>query len=131
MEAIEIRPSTDQLLAAIEQLPWPEMNRLTDRLLTLRAARRAPHLSADETALFARINRVLLPADKARLHELIARREAETLTAVEQPELIELTDRLEELHADRVAALATLAQMRGVTLAAVMEQLGIRFPDHD
>ncbi len=131
METIEVRPSPDQLLAAIEQLPWPEMNRLTDRLLTLRAARRAPHLSADETALFARINRVLPAADKARLHELIARREAETLTATEQPELIELTDRLEELHADRVAALATLAQTRGVTLAAVMEQLGIRFPDHD
>jgi hypothetical protein len=42
-----------------------------------------------------------------------------------------LTDRLEVLHADRLAALAELARLRGVTLGEVMNQLGIRFPDHD
>jgi hypothetical protein len=34
------------------------------------------------------------------------------------------------LHAERLAALADLAKLRGVTLPALMDQLGIRFPDN-
>jgi hypothetical protein len=35
------------------------------------------------------------------------------------------------LHADRLAALATLAQHRGTTVDDVMQQLDMHFPDHD
>jgi hypothetical protein len=42
-----------------------------------------------------------------------------------------LTDRLELLHAERLAALTELAKLRGVTLDEVMSQLGIQFPEHD
>jgi hypothetical protein len=44
--------------------------------------------------------------------------------------MIRLTDRAEELHADRMAALVALAKCRGVSLAALMDQLGIHFPEH-
>jgi hypothetical protein len=53
------------------------------------------------------------------------------LSETEYSELASLTDRLEVLHADRMAVLATLAQCRGTTLDEVMQQLGIHFPDHD
>jgi hypothetical protein len=67
---------------------------------------------------------------KTRLQTLIARREIADLTQAEYQELTTLTDQLEELQADRLAALAELAQLRGTTLSSVMQQLGVHFPDH-
>lgn len=123
--------SAGQLLAVAEALSLSELEQLTDQMLALRARRRAPHLSADETALLARINQTLPSAAHARLRALIAKRDLEELTDTEYAELTTLTDQLEILHADRLDALATLAQLRGVTLPEIMQQLGLRFPDHD
>ena len=61
----------------------------------------------------------------------ITKRDTEELTEVEYTELASLTDRLEVLHADRIAALKTLAQHHGTTLDEVMHQLGVHLPDHD
>jgi hypothetical protein len=41
-----------------------------------------------------------------------------------------LTDRVEERHADRIAALVELAKYRGVSLSGLMDHLGIHFPAH-
>jgi hypothetical protein len=81
--------------------------------------------------LLARINQGLSAEDRNRLKQLISRRNAETITSAEGRELIALTDRLEKLHAQRVAALAELATLRGITFDEVINQLGIQFPDHD
>lgn len=53
------------------------------------------------------------------------------MSEAEYTELALLTDRLELLQADRLAALGTLAQHRGTTLDEVMQRLGVQFPDHD
>jgi hypothetical protein len=84
-----------------------------------------------ESALLSRINQGLPSEDRDRMRALIGKRDDETITAEEWRELAALTDRLELLHADRLAALAELAKLRGVTLDEVMSQLGIQFPDHD
>ena len=131
MESAGNHLSAEQILAAIEQLPLPDIERLADRVIALQAKRRASHLNIEETALMLRINQTLPTPARARLRELIAKRDAETISPHEQQELIHLTDRLEELHADRLEALGQLAQVRGVTLSTVMQQLGLQFPDHD
>ena len=87
-------------------------------------------LWADESALFAVVNQALPEVDRQRLTELSERRSNEVLTPVEQSELLQLQQRVEALHAARLKALAELAQLRDVTLTAIMEQLGIQFPDH-
>ena len=87
-------------------------------------------LSGDESALFAVINQAPPESDRQRLAELTERRWNETLTPCEYSELLQLQQRLEVLHAARLKSLAELAQLRGITLTAVMEQLGIRFPDN-
>ena len=87
-------------------------------------------LSEDESALFFVINQALPGSDRQRLSELSERRSNETLTPAEHAELLELQQRLEALHSARLRALADLAQLRGVKLTAVMEQLGIRFSDY-
>ena len=65
------------------------------------------------------------------MHVLMAKQEIAELSETEYTELASLTDRLEVLHADRMAALAILVQRRGTTLDNVMDQLGVHFPDHD
>ena len=68
------------------------------------------------------------PDAQRRYWELIDKRRAETLSSKEYDELLELSDKSEELNAERIKALAELAQFRGVSLPEVMDQLGINTP---
>ena len=122
--------SASKLVQMAEQLSPAELDRLAHEVATLRARRNAPVLPADESALFATINQRLSETDRQRLADLSERRSREELTIKEHNELLELQQRLEALHARRMKALAQLAQLRGVTLAGLMTQLGIQFPDH-
>lgn len=131
METMATTPSANTILTAVRQMPIPELEHLVDQVIAIRAARVAPHLSADESALLARINRGLAAPERARMQWLIDKRDGATLTQDEWQEFVALTDQLEILHADRLAALVELSQLRGVTLDETMQQLGIQFPDHD
>jgi len=122
--------SSTQMMQAAEQLSPEELDHFADEVVALRARRKAPVLTKDEPALFAVINQSLPEADRERLTELGEKRVDETLTPGEHQELLTLQQRLETLHAARMKALAQLAELRGVTLTMVMEQLGIQFPDH-
>jgi hypothetical protein len=122
--------STDQILSAMEHLSPAELEKLVPRVIALGAARRAPHLDPEESKLLARVN-AGLPADlKSRLAVLQKKRDTGSLTDAEAEELLTLSDRVEQLHAERLEALADLAKLRGTTLTALMDQLGIRFPDN-
>jgi hypothetical protein len=122
--------SGKQLVQAVERLTASELDAFVDQVAALRARRHAPMLSDDESSLFAIINQALPEPERQRLTELADRRSDERLTPGEHSDLLELQQRLEALHAARVKALAELAQLRGVTLTTVMEQLGIQLPDH-
>lgn len=122
--------SNPQLSQVIEQLSLAELDRFADEVTAFRARRHAPILNADESALFAIINQSLSEAERNMLVELGEKRVEETLTSDEHQELLTLQQKLEALHAKRMKALAQLAQLRGVTLTVVMEQLGIEFPEY-
>ena len=49
--------STEQIISSVARLGAPELEQVFDRVLALRAERRAPRLSAVEAALLERINR--------------------------------------------------------------------------
>ena len=51
--------SHEQLLKALEQMPTDELDQFVDRVVVLRAQRRAPHLSEKESELLLKINRGL------------------------------------------------------------------------
>ena len=84
------------------------------------------HLSAEESRLLEEINLGLPDETWHRYRELIQRRNAGTLTASEQAELIAISDQIEELDARRAERLVELAQTRKTSLAALMQQLGIK-----
>lgn len=120
--------STEEILSAMERLDAAELQRLVPRAIALGAARRARHLKPTESKLLARANEALPQDLKSRLFKLQKKRDIRSLSAAETEELIALSDRTEQLHAERLEALAQLARLRGKTLTELMDQLGIRFP---
>jgi hypothetical protein len=121
----EARVSPEQLLRAVDEMSPDELSTFTQRVIELRARRVASVLSTGESMLLERVNRTVASDRRARYDELSARREAESLTPTEYAELLTLSDESESLDADRVAAIAELARLRGVSLDAMMTALGV------
>jgi hypothetical protein len=130
VETTPERLSTEQILSAVSHLSLPELEQVFARVLALQAERKAAHMSTVESALLVRINQGLPLALRERIAMLRAKREDESMTDTEYEELTHLTDRVEELHADRMAALVELARVRGVSLPVLLERLGIHPPEN-
>ena len=130
MTTIPIEVSTEQLLRAVERLPPQALDAFVAQVIALRAQRNAPHLSQEETALLRQINARLAPELQFRFNELVAKRQAETITPDELQELIQITDQIEHHDAQRLAALNNLARLRQMTTPALMDLLGIRAPTY-
>jgi hypothetical protein len=126
----EAQVSNEQLLRAVEQLPPQEFAAFIAQLLTLRAQRQEPRLGQSETALLLQVNEGISIDAQRRLDELIATRQAETITPDELIELSQITDQIERLDARRLAALDALAHLRRRTLATLMDTLGIAPPPY-
>ena len=122
---IEAQVSTEQLLRAVERLPPQELATFVAQVLALRAQRQAPHLGQVETGLLLQINQGLPIVVQRRFDELVAKRQAETITPDELQELITITDQIEQRDAQRLATLVELAQLRGTTVPELMDALGI------
>lgn len=119
-------PTTEELLNAVDRLETSELRPFVSQVLARVARRLAPHLDRRESDLLEKINQGLPHEAEKRYRELIAARQAETLTSAEMEELMSLTDRAEKIQAERVRYLADLAQLRGVSLTELMAELGIR-----
>ncbi len=128
----EIQASTQltagELLRAAEQMSEKELDGFVEQVVALRARHRAPSLSKAESDLLVRINQGVPRDLQQRYDELIARRREGTLTDEEYEELLRRTDEVEALDVTRVELLVELARLRGTTLPAVMEELGLNKP---
>jgi hypothetical protein len=118
--------SFDELLKAVEQLNLPDLEQLMSQVITLQARHKAPSLPKTESELLLKINQGLPLDVQKRFDKLVAKRQAETLTPYEHQALLDLTEQIEQSDAERVAYLAELANIRGVSLATLMEELDIR-----
>ena len=123
--------SPQQIISALQTMPLAELEQTVDQALKVQAARRAPHISADESDLLEIVARRLPEGETTRMHELQRLRDDEQLTSEGYAELAGLIDHLEELHADRMTALVKLADSRGVTLETAMKQVGLKLPDYE
>lgn len=129
MVTVEVptRLTRDDLLAAVEKLPNPALVEFGWRVRSLQTKRGLPVVeTADEGALLQVIADQRLPeTDQKRLAWLREKSDDEALTSEEHAELLQYVQRVEQLDLARIEALIELAQKRGVTLRAVMQQLGI------
>jgi len=102
----------------------------TSRALQEHVARQqqAPRLSGEEAALLKLINQGLPIETWNRYHELVAKRRAETLTSEEHQALMDLTNEVELWNARRIGLVSGLAQLRNISLPAMMDELGLTPP---
>jgi hypothetical protein len=127
MTVIEMKMevSLPVLLKGVEQLSTPELENFVAEVLSIQAKRRAPSLPKEEAVLLQKINQGLPVATQQRFDYLNERRRDETLTDEEHQELLALIEQIEESDVQRVKYLGQLAQLRNVSLAVLMKQLGL------
>ncbi|MEW5986222.1 MAG: STAS/SEC14 domain-containing protein [Chloroflexota bacterium] len=125
---ITTQVSPDELLHGVEQLSLPDLEQFVWRVLALQAQRKAPGLPHNETELLLKINRGLPAEMQRRYDELVARRKAETITPDELQELLRLVDHIEKSDVQRVKHLVELANLRGISMSQLMQELNIRPP---
>jgi plasmid stability protein len=81
-----------------------------------------------EGALLQKINLGIEEEEWNRFHALVALRKSEQISEAAQQELIALTDKIEAANAARLPYLVELARLRNVTLAQLMNNLGLNAP---
>jgi len=115
-----------QLKKAARQMgldPDTYIMRLLQQNLQTRAA--PMRLSPIESELVRQINASLSTIEWERYRILLAKRDAETLNAAEQAELIALSDQIENANVRRMQAVAELARVRKTTVPALVATLGL------
>jgi len=127
---IQVQVSSRELLQGAEQLSLPELGAFVQQVIALHAQRKAPSLPKHEADLLLQINQRLPPATQQRYDILVAKRKAEILTADEYQELLRLIEQIENSDTKRVKRLVELAQLRGISLSALMKDLGIGAPTY-
>jgi hypothetical protein len=120
--------SLNDLLNGVAQLNTSDLEQFVSQVLTYRANRIAPSVSKQEAGMLEKINQSLPPEIQQRYNVLVVKRQAKTLTDEEHQELLALIDHIELTDAERVQALTKLAQLRNVSVTALMTALNIRPP---
>ena len=122
----EVNIDLDKILDGIAQLDLSELEHFAFHVNSLIAQRKAPSLPKREAELLQQINRGLPITVRHRYAILNEKLLDETLTAEEHQEFSALVDQIEQSDAERLQQLIELAQLRNISLDALMEQLGIR-----
>src|SRR5260370_29937360 len=120
--------STKEILKAVEQLKPSELDRFVSDVIALKAQRKAPRLTNAETDLLRQINQGLPPDLQKKWGQLVRKRDDRKLSPKEYRELIRLSDKIEELQANRVKSMVQLARIRKKSLDELIRQLGIQPP---
>lgn len=128
--SVQSEVALESMIRGVEQLSTPDLEQLVDRVLTIRARRRAPSLSRKETELLRKINQGLPVDTQQRFDELTAKRRAEMLNQEEHQELLQTLDQIEQHDVKRLEALAELSQLRNVSIRVLMKDLGIHSPGY-
>jgi hypothetical protein len=114
----EVAASTQQGLEEV-LLEWLDRGRsVTD------------HSEPSEAALLRQVNLGFSADWWASYGELIAQRQAETISAADLVRLVGMSEALEKANLPRIEALGRLAEMRGCSIEQVMASLGIGI-EHD
>ncbi len=123
--------SPEVILQEVSQFSDAALDKFFNQVALLRAKRRAPHLSEQETELLLKINTPLAEQTWKRYTKLYAKMRAASISKAENAELLQLIDVVEMDNAERIGHLIELANLRGTTLEALMKSLGIGPRAHD
>lgn len=125
------KTNLDQVLNGVAQLDTTALEEVLQQVSRLLARRKAPSVPQREVELLQQISSYLPPAMRARYHELNTKLHDEVMTEAEHQEFLTLVDQVELADARRLQYLIELTQLRGVSLATLMTQLGLGVSSHD
>ena len=123
---LELPPFIESQVREAAQAEGVEVSALMSEAAQAYMRQHDPIQPLTETELLARINQSGFPEtfwDRFRI--LVAKHTAGTLTLQEQQELLRHTEQTENRDAERLPYLFQLADRRGVTIQALMTQLGL------
>lgn len=123
--------TSQQIISALQTMPLDELEKLVDNALLVRAERVAPHLTGEETKILKIIQTGLPGENLERMKELQKMRDNGNLSPAGFGELAQLIEKLEEIHAERLAAVVQLANLRGVSFQIALDQVGLKLPDYE
>ena len=95
---------------------------------TIKASKKPPSLSKEETRLLLKINEGLPEETQLRYNELLKKLTEAKITAPEHKEFLQLTTQVEAKNAERLKYLFQLANLWDISVDDVMERLGIKPP---
>jgi len=124
----DIEIDFDEVLNGLARLETSDLAQLVEQVIALQARRRAPSMPKNEADLLQKINQGPSPEVRRRYEGLTAKLRAETIMPEEHQELLQLIDQIVLADAERMQHLIALAQLRQVSVDALMHQLGIRPP---
>jgi hypothetical protein len=120
--------SLDEILAAADRLDETGLDQLLQQVSWMRARRRVPLLSHQESSLLQQINQGL-PDDLDRRSQSLREKSLEgTITAAESTEFSQVNGLIEQLAAKRIEALIKLSELRQVPFTQLLDDLGIHGP---
>jgi hypothetical protein len=112
-------------LKSIASLDVTDLEDFMQKLGNVVAMRKSPHLAGRESDLLQAINQPVPEKMQTVYARLSAKLRDETITPQEHEELLALIEAIEQFHAHRLQKLIELAQLRGTTLDALVQQLRI------
>ncbi len=132
MPAAHVSPplTAAHAITVVKRLPLPELRKFKQQFAEWEGQQhQQPN---EEKFLLACIQEnSRLPADKQRrFNRLRRKRQAETLTKIEEAELQFLWRQVEQINVTRLEALTKLAQKRGIEIRALMDELGLSERPH-
>jgi hypothetical protein len=123
MPKLIARPTrSKEVLEAAENLDPVEFDDFASRFIALLRRRSPAGKQALDGSLVARLDVRMPAAERRRLFELNAKREAETLTKREHRELIRLCEKSEQFDAERLRVLIELAILRQTPFAVLADK---------
>jgi hypothetical protein len=130
MPSIEIKSAIkvemDEILDGISNLKTPELETFLQEVAHLLAKRKHKTLSKRESELLLKINEPhLLNGEQEEYDLLYQKLENETISPTEHQRLLELIQLKEKKGVEKMQCLVELAQIRKVSLKALMNELGI------
>ena len=126
MQKVQVHAEID-IKTLLAQLGNSELEAFLREVSALLAQRKVKDKAALEAVLLLRLNEecALPSAHWTRFEALSGKREAEELTPLEQDELLALIKEEERLRLRRIQILGELAQLRGISLPELAEELGL------
>jgi hypothetical protein len=124
----QVNIGLDQLLSGVAQLETADLEQFVGQVNSLLEQRKVPNLSRRETELLEQINQGLPELIQQRYDALQIKLHEESIMSEEHQELLDLIDTVEQASTDRLQALIELAQLRQISLNALMNQLDIHHP---